>query len=95
MKLPEQNGYSEKDLKDAEEFRANIHREALEKIRKIEPAIESVIDHNSIYDYFSYRWDYPGEWYLMVSIPEKFKSRDELVYSIITDTIDYYHRRKR
>lgn len=83
-------GYSEKDLKDAAEFRSQIHKEALAKVRKTVPGINSVIDRNPVESYFTNVWDYPGAWYLMVSIPDGFRSRAELVDSIVRDTLRRY-----
>lgn len=88
-----QYDYSEKDLEQAAEFRAGIHKEALAKARKIRPDIESVIDRNPVDAYFCNVWEYPGKWYLYVSIPEGFSSRDALVDSIVRDTLELYRRK--
>lgn len=82
--------YSEKDLKDAARFREHIHKEALEKLKKINPKFDTVIDRNSVESYFEEKWEYPGAWYLYVSIPQGYKSRDDLVNALVRDTLKYY-----
>ena len=81
---------TERDIKDAEKFRAAIHREALEKLRERYPDITEVVDLNPIDSYFCTVWDYPGEWYLMVAVPERYRSRDELVREIVRNTTERY-----
>lgn len=83
--------YSKKDLADAAAFRAAIHKEALRKARRRDPQIEEVYDRHPVEAYFRNVWDYPGAWYLYVSIPEGYDSRDALVEDIVRDTIRYHH----
>ncbi|MBE6908913.1 MAG: alpha/beta hydrolase [Ruminococcaceae bacterium] len=79
--------HSEQDLKHAAEFREGIHREALERLQKLHPEIESVVDRWPVEAYFQRHWDYPGKWYAVVAIPEAFKSRKALVDAIVSDTL--------
>ncbi len=81
---------TEKDLKDAAKFRDGVHKEALEIVRRRFPEIQEVYDPNTVYTYFKNVWDYPGQWYLYVTIPEKYKTRQELVDDIVHKTIDRY-----
>ena len=89
-----QYGYTERDLKDATKFRDGVHKEALKIIRKRYPEIEEVRDCNPVESYFKYVWDYPGAWYLYVTIPERYKTRDELIRDIVDRTIKYYTSRE-
>jgi len=82
--------YSEQDLRYAAEFRDEIHKEALAKVRAIYPDIDSVIDKYPVEAYFQQMWDYPGQWYTIVAIPEESGSRVKLIDSIVKDTIEYY-----
>ncbi len=82
--------YSDRELRDAEEFRRGIHKEALGKARTIEPDIDHVIDIHPVEDYFCQVWEYPGAWYTYVSIPEGFRSRDAYVDSIVRATVEHY-----
>ena len=54
--------YSEQDLKYAAEFRDEIHREALAKVRAVYPDAGSVVDRYPVEAYFQKVWDYPGKW---------------------------------
>ncbi len=79
--------YSEQDLQYAAEFRDGVHREALERIQKLHPEIESVADRWPVEAYFQQHWDYPGKWYTVVAIPEECKSREALIDAIVSDTL--------
>ena len=82
--------YSEQDLKYATEFRDEIHKEALAKVRATYPDIDSVIDQYPVEAYFQQMWDYPGQWYTIVAIPEESGSRVKLIDKIVKDTIENY-----
>lgn len=79
--------YSEQDLEYAAQFRAEIHREALEIVRKTRPNATKVIDRHPVEDYFQENWEYPGKWYTIVSIPYGYKSRQALVDDIVRNTL--------
>ena len=79
--------YSEQDLKYAEEFREEIHKEALAIVRKTRPNITEVVDRHPVEDYFQENWEYPGKWYTIVAIPYGYKSRKALVDQIVRDTL--------
>ena len=79
--------YSEQDLKYAEEFREEIHKEALAIVRKTRPNITEVADRHPVEDYFQENWEYPGKWYTIVAIPYGYKSRKALVDQIVRDTL--------
>ena len=79
--------YSEQDLKYAEEFREEIHKEALAIVRKTRPNITEVVDRHPVEDYFRENWEYPGKWYTIVAIPYGYKSRKALVDQIVRDTL--------
>lgn len=82
--------YSEQDLKHAAEYRAEIHSEALAKVRAVYPCAESVIDKYPADAYFQQMWDYPGQWYTVVGTPPGAGSRKNLVDSIVRETLEYY-----
>lgn len=82
--------HSDRDIKQAVEFREEIHKQALAKARALYPAIDTVIDEHPIDDYFTEYWDYPGKWYVMITIPAGFKTREELIDKIAADTVEYY-----
>lgn len=84
--------YSQKDLRDAAEFRHGVHREALARVRRVFPDASSVVDRYPADAYFRQVWDYPGAWYTIVAIPEPFNSREALIETIVRDTIDDYRR---
>lgn len=75
--------YSERDILDATRFREAIHREALEKLRRFNPNADCVKDPYPAEAYLSQKWDYPGAWYTVVTIPDGFRSRDELVDRLV------------
>ena len=79
--------HSEQELKAAADFRNRIHAEALERVRRICPEIESVTDRYEAEDYFQQHWDYPGAWYTIVAVPESAGSREALIDAIVRDTI--------
>ena len=79
---------SEQELKDAAEFRDGIHREALERLHSVKPAICSVKDPYPLESYFEWNWEYPGAWYRYVSIPEGFRSRKAFVDYLVQHTLD-------
>ena len=80
-------GLSGQDLSHAAEFRSGIHGEALKRVRQICPEITSVFDRYGVTDYFQQHWDYPGQWYTIVAVPENAGSRDALIDTIVMDTI--------
>ncbi len=79
--------YSEQDLQYAAEFREDIHKEALAIVRKTRPDAKEVLDRHPAEDYFQENWEYPGKWYTVVAIPYGYKSRKELVESIVRETL--------
>ena len=78
---------SERDLKYAAELRELIHQKVLEKARIINPAINSVVDPYPLESYFQWVWDYPGAWYIVVAIPDGFKSRDAFINHLVKETL--------
>ena len=80
----------EQDIKYATEFRAEIHKEVLQRIRQINPAIDSVIDPYRVEDYFQWNWEYPGAWYIYAAIPLGYRSREHFIQFLIKNTIDHY-----
>lgn len=82
--------YSEQDLRYAKELRDEVHREALARVRAVCPAADSVIDNHPVEDYFQQVWDYPGQWYTVVAVPEGYGSRKALVESIVRNTLEHY-----
>lgn len=78
---------SDRDLKDAAEFRDKIHAEALRRVQGIRPHIKTVVDRYSVGDYLQQVWDYPGAWYTIVAIPKGVKSREALIDTIVRDTL--------
>ena len=78
---------TDRDLKDAAEFRERIHKEALVRIQRINPSIKTVMDPYSLEDYFEDVWDYPGKWYLYVSVPPEAGSREKLINTIVKHTL--------
>ena len=84
--------YSEQDLKYAREFREEIHREALEKVRKLYPEAEAVNDRYSVEDYIVQYWDYPGQWYNMTGVPDDAGGRQKLIDTIVSNTVDFIEK---
>ena len=88
MEHMEKPAPSEQDLKYAAELRELIHQKALEKIQLVNPAIDSVLDPYPVESYFQWSWEYPGAWYLIVAIPEGFKSRNAFIDFLVKKTLD-------
>ena len=82
--------YSEQDLKYAREFREEIHREALARVKAVYPDADHVIDKFPADAYFDEVWDYPGKWYTIVGTPPGAGSRKDLTETIIRETLEYY-----
>ena len=82
--------YSEQELKHAAEFRNEIHKAALEKVRARFPDAGSVVDQYPVEAYFQEVWDYPGKWYRVVGIPEGAGSRNNLIDTIVRNTLEHY-----
>ena len=87
MNSAERPAPSERDLKYAAELRELIHQKALETARMINPAINSVFDPYPVESYIQWVWDYPGAWYVVVAIPEGFKSRDAFINHLVKETL--------
>ena len=82
--------YSQEDLKKAAEYRAEIHEEALAKVRAVCPYAQSVLDHFEASDYFQQMWDYPGQWYTVIGTPQGAGSRKQLVDTLVRQTLASY-----
>ena len=82
--------YSEQDLKKAAEFRAEIHEDALARVKAVYPDADHVVDKYSADAYFQEVWDYPGKWYTVVGTPHGAGSRRNLVETIVRETLEYY-----
>ena len=82
--------YSEQDLKYAAEFREEIHSAALAKVRAVYPRADQVVDKYPVDSYFQEVWDYPGQWYTVVATPPGAGSRNNLIDTIVRETIEYY-----
>ena len=78
---------TEGDLESAAKFREGIHEEALVRIKKIMPGIESVVDRYPVEAYFQKSWDYPGKWYIVTAVPEDAGGREALIDIIVRDTL--------
>ena len=83
-------GPSEQDLKYAAELRAEIHEKVLERVRMVNPAVDSVIDPYRVEDYFQWTWEYPGAWYIVVAIPEGFRGREAFIKFLVKNTLEHY-----
>jgi len=81
---------SENDLKQAAEFREEIHAQALQIVKALHPEIDEIFDPHSVDEYFQEMWDYPGAWYTIVAIPKGYKSRKALVDTLVKLTLEYY-----
>lgn len=81
--------YSEQELKHAAEFRDEIHKAALEKVRAVFSDAVSVVDQYPVEAYFQEVWDYPGKWYRVVGTPEGAGSRKNLIDTIVRNTLEY------
>ena len=78
---------SAKDLEYAAELRALIHQKVLEKVMMVNPSIKTVVDPYPVESYFQWSWEYPGAWYIVVAIPEGFKSRDAFINFLVKETL--------
>ena len=72
--------YSKQDLKNAAEFRDEIHKAALAKVRAVYPTEA----------YFQEVWDYPGKWYTIVGTPPGAGNKNALINTIVRETLAYY-----
>ncbi len=81
---------SSSEIESAAEFRNEIHKEALERIQKIDPRIETVEDPYPVEAYFQKHWDYPGKWYTIVAVPEDAGGREALIDIIVRNTLKLY-----
>ncbi len=79
--------YSEQDLRYASELREDVHKEALEIVRRVRPDANEIIDPHPVEDYFQQSWEYPGKWYTVVAIPEGYRSRKAFVEKLAKDTL--------
>ena len=82
--------YSEQDLKNAAEYRDEIHREVLTRVRAVYPCADEVMDKYPVDAYFQEVWDYPGKWYTLVATPPGTGGRKDLVGAIVRETLTYY-----
>ena len=85
--------YSEQDLKYAAEFREEIHKEALAKVKAVYPGADHVVDGYPADAYFQRVWDYPGTWYMVVGTPPGAGGRKDLTETIIRQTLEYYRNK--
>ncbi len=53
----------------------------------INPSVKTVYDPCPLESYFQWVWDYPGAWYVVVAIPEGFKSRDAFIDYLVKETL--------
>ena len=81
--------YSEQELKHAAEFRNEIHKAALKKVRDVFPDAVSVVDQYPVEAYFQEVWDYPGQWYTVVGTPQGAGSRNDLIDTIVRNTLEH------
>ncbi len=56
-------------------------------MRGLRPGVSSVVDRYPVEAYFQQHWDYPGQWYTIVAIPESAGSREALIDTIVRDTL--------
>ena len=85
--------YSEQDLKYAAELREEIHKEALAKVKTVYPCADHVVEKYPVDAYFDEVWDYPGKWYTVIAIPPGSGSRENLVDTIVCETLEYYRNK--
>ncbi len=78
---------SRNDLDAAAEFRNEVHKEALKRVQKIDPRIETVTDPYPVEAYFQQNWDYPGKWYTIVAVPEDAGGRETLIDIIVRESL--------
>ena len=84
--------HSEQDLKKAAEFREEVHKEALARVRAVCPCADRVADKYPADAYFQEVWDYPGKRYTVVGTPPGAGSRKDLVCAIVRGTLDRYRK---
>lgn len=80
--------YSEQDLKHAAEYREEIHRAALARVRGVYPRADQVVDKYPAEAYFQEVWDYPGKWYPVVGTPPGTGGRKDLIGAIVRETLE-------
>lgn len=88
MSSAEKPAPGEQDYKYANELRELIHEKVLEKVRLTDPGIDTVVDPYPVDAYFQWNWEYPGAWYLIVAIPEGFKSRNAFIDFLVGKTLE-------
>ncbi|MBO6002292.1 MAG: hypothetical protein J6P53_02220 [Mailhella sp.] len=87
--------YDEGSVIQAENEVEAIRSAALEKVRKLHPEINHVIDRRTIDDYCYKSWEYPGKWYYSgFTLPKGFHSKEELIDDIAAETIRYFMKKK-
>ena len=59
-------------------------------MRRVRPEADSVTDRFAVHEYLRQHWDYPGAWYTIVAIPERVRSREALINTIVSDTLARY-----
>ena len=84
----------ERDWEEAAQYRKKAHEEALVKVRQLCPGIETIFDRHPVDAYLQQYWDYPGQWYTRVAVPECYNSWDALIGALVRDTLDHYHTTK-
>ena len=95
MSSAEKPAPGEQDYKYANELRDLIHEKVLEKARLTDPGIDTVVDPYPVDAFFQWNWEYPGAWYLIVAIPEGFKSRDAFIDFLVQKTLEQHKKTKR
>ena len=89
--------YQDGELRDAEEEEEKVERIraiALERAQKINPDVLIAVDRHSLDEYCIKKWDYPGAWYSKgFKLPDGFNSVEELINSIVKDTLKYYEKK--
>lgn len=78
--------YVEKVEKKIDEIRA----EALKRARIIDPRVEYAVDNRTTDDYCEMIWNYPGAWYASFRLPKGFKTKEQLISKIVSDTLEFY-----
>ncbi len=84
--------YEENYLKKVEDKVDEIRRKAQEIARTVNPNVAFAVDKRTINDYCGKQWDYPGVWYTYFRYPDGFRNDQELIHSIVTDTLAYFSR---
>ena len=85
--------YSEQDLKYATEYREEIHRNALARVKAVYPDADHVVDEYPADAYFQEVWDYPGQWYTVVGTPPGTGGKKDLTETIVRQTLEYYRNK--